>query len=395
MALFRCSGSSGEGELAYGMIIDNQTSAPASKVVYIGKNENYAPAYMDYTNNVFNYGDWGDAFFMPRPCMLLPNGTVDYYLDPNDYTKKRDGTASDVTNTSYTGNAMMEWPLVYWKVVPYGTNSAVIWIYSKPLDDGYHAWCNYDKDNNLKSHFYTPCYNGSLVSNKMRSLSGQTPMYSKTAQQEVTYALANGDNWYTETYAQRILISFLLVLMGRSTNTQAVYGQGYTSGGESTVTGGKTGNLNTKGLFWGSSGTASYLKVFGMENWWGFQWRRVAGLRYNSVQKYKLTRGTADGSTAADYNFDATGYLSGNSMSGSSGGYISSMYYRSDGSMLAYGVSGSESTYFCDGGWWADGGYAVFGGRVNQGSYSGAFCWILHNPTSHAGWVDGAALSYT
>ena len=394
MALYRCCGGGGT-EQAYGMIIDNQTSAPASKITYIDKAEGMTPAYMDYTNNVFNYGDWGDAFFLPRPCMLLPNGTVDYYLNANDYTKKADGTASDIANTSYTGNAMMEWPRIYWKVKPYGTNSAVIWIADKALDDDYHAWCNYDKDNVLRAHFYTPIYNGSLINSTLRSLSGQSIMYSKTAQQEVTYALANGDRWYTETYAQRILISMLLMLMGRSTNTQAVFGQGYTGGSESTVTGGKTGQLNDKGLFWGSSGTTSHLKVFGMENWWGFQWRRTAGLYYNSAQKYKLTRGNADGSTATDYNFDGTGYLTGNTMSGTSGSYISSMQYRSDGSMLTYQLSGSESTYYCDGAWYANSGYALFSGGAGHSSKCGAFCCNLNDSASAAGWYVGAALSYT
>lgn len=46
---------------------------------------------------------------MPRPCMLKSDGTVDYYLDPDDYTKKEDGeTPSDIANVNYNGNAMME-----------------------------------------------------------------------------------------------------------------------------------------------------------------------------------------------------------------------------------------------------------------------------------------------
>jgi hypothetical protein len=57
------------------------------------------PAAMGSTS--FNYGSWKNAFFMPRPCMLKFDGTVDYYLNPNDYSKKEDGTASDITNFEY------------------------------------------------------------------------------------------------------------------------------------------------------------------------------------------------------------------------------------------------------------------------------------------------------
>ena len=36
----------------------------------------------------FDYGDWNEPFFIPKPCMLKSDGTVDYYLDENDYSKK-------------------------------------------------------------------------------------------------------------------------------------------------------------------------------------------------------------------------------------------------------------------------------------------------------------------
>ena len=40
---------------------------------------------------------------MPRPCMVLQSGVTDYYLDPNDYTKKEDGK-SDITLVQNTIN---------------------------------------------------------------------------------------------------------------------------------------------------------------------------------------------------------------------------------------------------------------------------------------------------
>lgn len=42
--------------------------------------------------------------------MLKSNGTVDYYLNPNDYSKKEDGiTNSDVANALYDGNTMAQY----------------------------------------------------------------------------------------------------------------------------------------------------------------------------------------------------------------------------------------------------------------------------------------------
>ena len=52
----------------------------------------------------------------------LKNKNIDYELDKNDYTKKIDGTDSDVANDSYAGNAMVGIPKVYWKIVNNGDN---------------------------------------------------------------------------------------------------------------------------------------------------------------------------------------------------------------------------------------------------------------------------------
>ena len=89
------SGTPGKAHIIYGFKIDAAESDPYESVSYIRgcKNENYKPAFMNYNSKKFDYGDWEDAFFMPRPCMLKSDGTVAYYLNPNDYTKNEDGTA--------------------------------------------------------------------------------------------------------------------------------------------------------------------------------------------------------------------------------------------------------------------------------------------------------------
>ena len=99
----------------YGFHIDPDESDSYDCVTYLADAVGMTPAVMGTT--AFNYGSWENAFFMPKPCMLKFDGTVDYYLDPNDYTKKADGTASDIADLSYGGNAMMEFPLIWYKFV--------------------------------------------------------------------------------------------------------------------------------------------------------------------------------------------------------------------------------------------------------------------------------------
>lgn len=55
-----------------------------------------------------------------KTCLLLDNGTVNYYLKPDDWSKKADGTASNLTGSD--GQVMVEIPAFYWK---FETNSNI------------------------------------------------------------------------------------------------------------------------------------------------------------------------------------------------------------------------------------------------------------------------------
>jgi len=102
--------------LIYGYHVNPSESDPAAAVTYVEDAVGMTPAKMGSAS--FSYGSWENAWFLPKPCMLKSDGTVDYYLDPNDYSKKADGTASDIANQNYDGNVMMEFPKIYIKRVP-------------------------------------------------------------------------------------------------------------------------------------------------------------------------------------------------------------------------------------------------------------------------------------
>lgn len=391
----------------YAFHIDGSESNPASKVTYLEDAKGMTPAGMDYTNGVFSYGSWADAFFMPRPCMVLQEGVVDYYLDPDDYTKKEDGTASDIADTSYAGNAMMEWgqngKKIWYKVVPDpgDVTSGTVYISDTQLDPSYHAWNFINNQGREVDHFYTPIFNGSSVDDVMRSMSGLAVSQSLTGTVERDRCLANNKGsevlWYTEVMSDRILINFLLILMGKSTDTQTVFGRGLDSWSQAALNAYRTGALNDKGLFFGYNDGNHGVKVFGMENWWGAQWRRTAGyILKNGDQRVKLTYGQQDGSTVDGYNTTGDGYISmGISPTGTSGGYIDVMNFNDYG-MFGKNSSGSSSTHYCDGQWFNNSGdrYALFGGDSVDGVLCGAVCCDLADAVSIAYWYYGVALSY-
>ena len=402
----------------YGFHIDSSVSDPANAVTYIEDAAGMTPAKMTFGGS-FSYGDWGDAFFLPKPCMLKYDGTVDYYLDPDNYAYKEDGvTPSDVADDTYGGNAMMEWgqggKKIWYKIVPDvgDDTSASVYIADYQADSQFRAWSFINNDGDLVDHFYTPIYNGSIDGNgKLRSLSGiaNTGLCNGlTATQEIAAAELNnqGDDvlWHSEVFADVTLINLLLILIGKSLDTQGTFGNGRVN---QTVTEGHeiesclgTGTMNDKGLFYGSNGTTDGVKVFGMEHWWGNQWRRYSGLVNNSGNyRYKLTYGTQDGSTQDGYVASASagdysGYLSAATVSAMNG-YISAETFGAWG-FLPSATSGSASTYWCDN--FTIGISAVR--YVRRGGYAsasrapiGAFVLQFNAGIGTTNWNMGACLS--
>lgn len=412
----------------YGFRIDSSESDPSAAVTYLAAAIGATPAHMDYANSVFDYGSWKDTFFMPRPCMLKYDGTVDYYLDPNDYSKKEDGTASDVSDDTYPGNAMMEWgrdgKQIWYKIVP-DTNDdtcANIYIADHQADEDFHAWSFINNQGELVDHFYTSIYEGSIDSNgKLRSISGKanTELCSgRIASDNVDSAELNNPStdklWYVGVYSDRILIDILLILIGKSLNTQSVFGYGIggkTSSISSTLS---TGTLDDKGLFFGYNNSDHAVKVFGMENWWGNIFKRAAGsvVTDDRIHKYKMTYGTQDGSTCTGYvttlpSADYDGYLVGkpvvNPPSGYTGlgRYITKQSFTTNDFYSSECENGSASTYWCDYQFAQRGGssstttrYVIYGGSAGTNTFrNGAFYVSEYTSATDTYWYIGEYLS--
>ena len=294
-------------------------------------------------------------------------------------------------------------PKVYWKIVDNGDNTANIYICDKKIDSDFHCWSHIDNNGNEIDYCYMPIYNGSNVNSVLRSISGKAPMVNKTATTEITYAKSNNTGsdiiWYTELFNDRMLINLLLLLIGKSTDTQTVFGTGnnnsYVSASNTGIK--NTGTMNTKGLFWGNQDNKSGVKVFGMENFYGNVWKRIGGwISDKGTQKIKMTYGQSDGSTVDGYNTDGAGYIViGNSTPiGTNGGYVSKMLITDNG-LIPTIASGSATTYYCDGLWFNNSqvDYALVGGASYNVILDGAFCVNLNNLVSDSSWAVGAALS--
>lgn len=431
--------------IIYGFRIDPDESDPSDAVTYLMDAVGMEPVVMGATS--FNYGSWKNAFFMPKPCMLKYDGTVDYYLDPNDFTKKVDGTASDVGNINYAGNAMMEFPKIWFKFEAGAANGeGYFYVSNQKVDDTYRCWCNMDADGNEIDHFYVHIYNGVIYDGKMRSLSGMkltpwsTTVYSSSATyavnsivnydskmwkcvtavetaeafdstkweqfafngntdgtQEVNSATANNttakSEWYIDTWCDRVLITALLYLMGKSLNLQATFGRGIDSGSQTAAEAYVTGAANDKGLFYGSTSNGNtVVKVFGIENFWACKWHRTAGLIGNSSggYSYKMTASTADGSSVSGYNSNGNGYLT-TTFNRPTSNYVRLMEFGAHGA-LPLDTTGATSTTYCCNYFYTGTGFALVGGISNDGAGCG-FYVLLSAAFGSRYWNFAAALS--
>lgn len=386
-------------EYIYGFDYDMSDPNPATCISYPVDCDNakFKPAKMIFGSK-FDSGSWSlkaGEKFTPKPCLLNYDGTVEYYLDPNDYSKQENGQPSRNTDQSVNGNFMMEWGKIF--VKRWQTENIYHFRCSDMRqDDDFECWSNYDKNNAEIPRFYTPIYFGSSIGGKLRSLSGKAGIVNNTADQEISMAKANGEDWCIEVFSDRKLLEDLCILMSKSTNSQESFGAGRCQASSAI----NSGTMDEKGLFWGSSSQTDGVKVFGMENPWGNMWRRTAGwILTNGQQKIKMTRGTKDGSAVNDYNLTGEGYISipGATPKGTSTGFINKCKVTEYG-LIPCSASGSSSTYLCDSLYFASADssttkIAYSGGATNYMLSCGIYTVALNLGASSPSFEIGASLS--
>lgn len=371
-----------------GFRMKKSESDPDAKVEYTEEAVGFTPAKVNLTTGEFDFGSFAGFWFVRdnKPVMLNNDGTEAYELDPNDYTKKLDGSPSDVSNSSFAGNAMSRIPKSYikeWEEDGYEYCN----ICDIKLDETYHAYAHTREDGSEMDYLYLSLFEGSLVSNKMRSIKGLNPMVSKTGSEELAFAKANGSRWSTRSWSQRNLINMLLILMGSTTDTQEAFGYGYYTGGSSSAPNYLvSGGASDKGQFYGTNKTRDYVKVFHIENWWGNIWERIEGCVTNASSRILVK-------SVPPYNTSGSGYVdTGVTPGGTSGGYISACKMTEHG-LIPMTASGSETTQYPDGLWYAASCYALVGGYSSYGLRVGALALRLSGALSIASWNIGSALS--
>lgn len=374
-------------------------------------NTDWTPLTMDLASTgAPTYNSWNPEganadklkWLYPKSCMVKYDTTVDYYLNEDDETKKVDGTASDVANSSYAGNAMVEWgqdgKRIYWKIVADTNNDGWTFIVANAEVLGLKPWNHYDVNGDPNRHFYMAKYFGSSDGTRLRSISGGSNYVNNAGTTEISLAEANNQTsnklWTTGTFVDYMFLALVCSMIVRSLICQTTLGAGRSASGNSSAIG--QGTMNGKGRFYGKSNGTEGVKCFGIENPYGNLWQRIRGLiNINGTYRIKLTYDTTDGSTVTGYNTDGSGYIN----AGSIGTTAAWVYPKHDiireNCLLAQTNGGSETTYYCDGTYLAASGtfYAVVGGYWAAAGLDGLFSVDLYNAVSNTSTAYGAALS--
>jgi hypothetical protein len=158
-----------------------------------------------------------------KRCLLLDNGTVNYYLNPNNSNQKLDGSPSVLDGTD--GQVMVEIPEHYRKFEFEGTKERVL-ISENPFDGAHLVPLQY------MSAFEAI----NLTGNVLGSIVNVLPSVSISRIDFTTYAANRGPKWFQMLYETYKTMVWLYMIEYAQRNSQADFNssltiEGYRQGG--------------------------------------------------------------------------------------------------------------------------------------------------------------------
>ena len=266
----------------YGIRIAKNQPDPYNRCTYL-----YDAAGLTPKTPSNGAGGWDGAFFVRNnyPVMCRFNGTEDYRLDPLDHSKKLDGTASDVSDASYPGNAMACFDCHIWMKFYEDADYTYIEVADRRLDSQFVDFPYIRADGSHAEKLYYPMFEGTVVNGKLRSIAGEKPQSGTTASEELAYAQANGSCWSIGDWSHHLWMTCLMMLMGKTTDINSAFGYGNAAGGSTTASFKTNGVCMTSGQFYGTylSNTDS-VKAFYCEQPYANRMKRTLGIyNHNAV----------------------------------------------------------------------------------------------------------------
>ena len=318
-----------------------------------------------------------------KPC-VLKNGVVQYYLNPNDLTKKADGTSADITSGN-DGDVMIEIPKTGFKITTSG-NTLTIKVTDNPNDTANFKYYAHTRSaEGDRSKLYIGAYLGWNSGGKLRSLSGKTPTGNQTIGTFRNQAQANGAGYDIVSFYPLTLLQCLFLIKYKNRDSQTALGRGFVDGNSAAIA---TGGTNAKGIDFGETSGKQQMCFLNIEDMWGNLRWFIDGF-FSDASRNMLTAFTGFNDTGSGYTNRGQGATS------DIGNYMSKPQGTTETGFIAKEVSGSATTHFTDYAYLSASRLPSFGGYWNHGDRAGVFSLTVdHAADSSASYYAGARLMY-
>jgi hypothetical protein len=340
-----------------------------------------------------------------KRCLLLDNGTVNYYLDPTDSTLKATGGAADLTGAD--GMVMVEIPKFYTKREVVG--NVTTWsISDKPvtgfavhpafIKDGvevdkryYSAYdaCYFEASSSTyKSGLNLDALTVDTANDKLASVAGIYPIVGVTRATCRSLAANRGTGWRQVDFALWSAVQMLYLTEYGTFASQSVLGAGNTNssylGSSSdqnqsphTIAGASNswGNASTDGSqpSAGARPGTAYMSYRGIENFYGNCWNWADGINVNVTANgnVHVTNNRAD---FADNTSTNMTLLTSSLPTGS--GFIRNLLAIDDYFLSSTNSGGSSTSFITDQHFASTSSNRVVlvGGSAGAAADAGAFC---------------------
>jgi len=325
--------------------------------------------------------------FGERPC-LFQGGAVNYYLNPDNFNLKEDGTPSDITSGN-DGDVMIEIPKMAWMLYWETPDILIVKLTNSPhyrdIDSRLKAYAHTRDEEGDRELIYIGAYQGWIDQyGSLKSLADKIPETNKTLPQFRTAAHDQGEGYETLTFYQVLLLQIMYLMKYRSLDSQTVLGKGKCNTGSKQNTGG----IEEVGMYYGTQTETDHVKFAGIEDWYGNLWQMYDGL-YIDANFNVLT-------SFADFNDTGDGYThQGKWINADINDFLKKPCGTTEVGFLVKEVGGTSSTYFCDAGHqWHGCPSGAFGGYYNSNFSCGAFALGITKQSNYSANTHGSRLSF-
>lgn len=281
--------------------------------------------------------------FGERPC-LLKNGVVQYYLNPNDFTRKIDGSTADIF-TGADGDVMIQIPKMgYYITRNASANKTIIKLtnHRNPqyLNSRYKTYAHTRAVLGDRENLYIGAYPGTIIDGRMRSLSVnptivEGPLEAIDVLSMLRESATNNGPSYTPiSFHAYTLITIMYLMKYRFLNCKNLLGTGNTPH--------PTGALNMKGMYCTNPiENLQKVKFAGMEDLYSTSFKHILDGVALSITRRLFT-------AFDNYNNNAIGYtLEGGLINSLNYGFTKHITGATEAGFFSNTFGGSSTTHYC------------------------------------------------